>query len=600
MAIQVAFHELGVFPASTTQIPLDSGEPMPFDPVQAIENAKHTADLRLVVSAPKDQLASSEEEANLTTLQAELQQALQHEISLHTVALHRETEGLVISLREFGFFDSGSDVFKASALPALDRIASILAVRTCRLRIEGHTDNVPIHTAQMASNWELSTARSTELVRLSHPALQLPPAALICRRICRISPDCQQRHSPGTSPEPTSRYRDPQRTHCGQQHHRRRQTVKALCRSPLSSTLGASCRAPRFSEAKVAFSSADEVIVTRDQISAKIFSLRAHRVREGTFASEPRPGFQSILRDRDPKGFGMTTAAVQFASAVDGPPDPELVRIRDLVYQVAGIFHPDNKLRLLLDHIGRRMKELKTQTLREYFECLTIQPTRQTELIALLNEITIGETCFFRSQSQLDALRTIIIPKVLEAKAKSPLRRLRIWSAGCSTGEGPYTLSMVLLEEAAGRLKDWMIEILATDLNERSLAHAKNAIYGSYSTRNLSPYYRQKYFTEVGEQLQVQPVVRNSITFSRLNLSDDARMTFMKSLDVIFRCNVLIYFDLVSKRRVIQHFYNNLLHHGYLFLGHSESLYGVSDDFRLVDLPGATAYIKGERTQAGK
>jgi chemotaxis protein methyltransferase CheR len=296
----------------------------------------------------------------------------------------------------------------------------------------------------------------------------------------------------------------------------------------------------------------------------------------------------------------MTTAAVQFASALDGPPDPELVRIRDLVYQVAGIFHPDNKLRLLLDRCGRRMKELKTQTLHEYFECLTIKPMRQTELVALLNEITIGETCFFRSQPQLDAMRTIIIPKVLEAKAKFPLRRLRIWSAGCSTGEEPYTLSMLPLEEAARRLKDWTIEILATDLNERSLAHAKNAIYGSYSTRNLTPYYRQKYFMAVGEQLQVQPAVRNSITFSRLNLSDDARMTFMKSLDVVFCCNVLIYFDLVSKRRVIQHFYNNLLPHGYLFLGHSESLYGVNDDFRLVHLPGATAYIKGERTQAGK
>lgn len=296
----------------------------------------------------------------------------------------------------------------------------------------------------------------------------------------------------------------------------------------------------------------------------------------------------------------MTTAAVQTALPIEGPPDPELVRIRDLVYQVAGIFHPDNKLRLLLDRCGRRMKELKTSSLREYFECLTIKPMRQAELVALLNEITIGETCFFRSLPQLEALRKVVIPKVLEAKSKLPLRRLRIWSAGCSTGEEPYTLSMLLLEEAQSRLKDWNIEILATDLNERSLAHAKNAIYGTYSTRNLTPFYRQKYFIPAGEQLQVQPVVRNSITFSRLNLSDDGRMTFMKGLDVVFCCNVLIYFDLISKRRVIQHFYNNLLPHGYLFLGHSESLYGVSDDFRLVHLPGATAYIKGERTQAGK
>ena len=178
LAIQVAFQELGVFPASTTQIPLDSGEPMPLSPVQVIENAKHTTDLRLVIPSPNDPLAAASEEANLTSLQAELQHALQHEISLHTVALHRETEGLVISLREFGFFDSGSNVLKASALPALDRIASILAVRTCRLRIEGHTDNVPIHTAQMASNWELSTARSTELVRLLILRYGFPPQRL--------------------------------------------------------------------------------------------------------------------------------------------------------------------------------------------------------------------------------------------------------------------------------------------------------------------------------------------------------------------------------------------------------------------------------------
>jgi chemotaxis protein methyltransferase CheR len=293
--------------------------------------------------------------------------------------------------------------------------------------------------------------------------------------------------------------------------------------------------------------------------------------------------------------MGMSTAATHSAIAPAEPPDPDLVRLRDLVYQVAGIFHPDNKLRLLLDRCSRRMKELKVTTLRDYFDCLTVKPIRQTELIALLNEITIGETCFFRNQPQLDALRQVIVPKIIEAKAKMPLRRLRIWSAGCSTGEEPYTLSMLLREEP--RLKDWTLEIIATDLNERSLTHAKNAVYGTYSTRNLTAFYRQKYFLPVGEQLQVQPAARTNISFTRVNLSDDARMTFMKSLDVIFCCNVLIYFDLTSKRRVIQHFYNNLLPHGYLFLGHSESLYGVCDDFRLVHLPGTTAYVKAERAQ---
>jgi chemotaxis protein MotB len=178
LAIQVAFQELGVFPASTTQIPLDTSEPMPFSRVQAIENARHNTELGRISSPPEDSLSAASEQANLAMLQTELQQALQHEIAQHTVALHRETEGLVISLREFGFFDSGSAAMKASALPALDRIASILAVRTCRLRIEGHTDNVPIHTSHIASNWELSTARSTEVVRLLILRYRFPPERL--------------------------------------------------------------------------------------------------------------------------------------------------------------------------------------------------------------------------------------------------------------------------------------------------------------------------------------------------------------------------------------------------------------------------------------
>jgi chemotaxis protein methyltransferase CheR len=296
----------------------------------------------------------------------------------------------------------------------------------------------------------------------------------------------------------------------------------------------------------------------------------------------------------------MTSAAAYPPVVVEGPPDADLIRIRDLVYETAGIFHPDSKLRLLQDRCGRRMKELKTATFREYLEHLTVKPSRQAELIALLNEITIGETFFFRNQPQLDAFQQIVIPKIIEAKAKLPVHRLRIWSAGCSTGEEPYTLSMILLEESQRRLKDWNIEIAATDLNERSLAHAKAGVYGSYSTRHLTPHYRQKYFTPAADKLEVQQSLRNRVNFSRLNLSDDSHMPFMRSLDIVFCCNVLIYFDLASKRKVIQHFYNNLQPHGYLFLGHSESLYGVNDEFRLVHLPGTTAYVKSDRALAGK
>jgi chemotaxis protein MotB len=197
LAIQVAFQELGVFPASTTQVPLNMDEPMPFSTVQAIQNVNHTTDLGQVSSLPGDALAAASEESNLSALQAELQQSLQHEISLHTIALHRESEGLVISLREFGFFDSGAAALKPSALPALDRIASILSVRSCRLRIEGHTDNIPIHTAQMASNWELSTARSTELVRILILRYRFSPDRLAAAGYAEYHPIASNDTAPG-------------------------------------------------------------------------------------------------------------------------------------------------------------------------------------------------------------------------------------------------------------------------------------------------------------------------------------------------------------------------------------------------------------------
>jgi chemotaxis protein methyltransferase CheR len=186
---------------------------------------------------------------------------------------------------------------------------------------------------------------------------------------------------------------------------------------------------------------------------------------------------------------------------------------------------------------------------------------------------------------------------VIEAKAKLPMRHLRIWSAGCSTGEEPYTLNMLLMEESAGLLKNWTFEILATDLNERSLAHCKHGAYGEYSTRNLTPYYRQKYFETFDNQLRIGPKLKTGITFSRLNLLDDRSDAIHESMNVIFCCNVLIYFDVLSKRHVIQHFYNNLLPHGYFLLGHSESLFGITDDFRLIHLPSTTAYVKSQQRQ---
>jgi len=275
------------------------------------------------------------------------------------------------------------------------------------------------------------------------------------------------------------------------------------------------------------------------------------------------------------------------------PIDPVYRQIRDLVYKVSGIYKAEEKLYLLADGCGRRMKQIELRTPRDYWDNLTAHPDRDGEIRHLLNEVTIGETCMFRSQPQLDALRKVILPEIVAEKTKQITKRLRIWSAGCSTGEESYTLAINMLEESEKLLKGWTVEILATDLNDRSLETAKAGIYGDYALRNTSDLYKRKYFSLVDDKkLQVRPEVKKLVTFSRLNLQDDSKMLFMKGMDLIFCCNVLIYFDGASKTKVINHFFTNLSYGGYFFLGTSESLMKLNDQFHLIHFPGTIAYWK--------
>jgi chemotaxis protein methyltransferase CheR len=271
--------------------------------------------------------------------------------------------------------------------------------------------------------------------------------------------------------------------------------------------------------------------------------------------------------------------------------DPAYLKIRDLIYRISGIYHSEQKLYLLVSSCTRRMMACGATSPSDYLEYLTIRPNRDAELHLLLNEITIGETYMFRHPAQLDALRTVILPQIIQAKADIGLKRIRLWSAGCSTGEEPYTLAMFLLEEK--QLAGWSFDILATDLNSNSLAASRAGVYGEYALRNVTEAQRTKYFKDAGNnKLAVNDVLKSNIRFDRVNLSDDSKMVFLKGIDVIFCCNVLIYFDLASKRRVVQHFYANLLPGGYFFLGHAESLFQVDAAFRLVHFPGTTAYWK--------
>jgi chemotaxis protein methyltransferase CheR len=281
--------------------------------------------------------------------------------------------------------------------------------------------------------------------------------------------------------------------------------------------------------------------------------------------------------------------------------DPAYLKIRDLIYRISGIYHSEEKLYLLISRCERRMNAVRATSPAEYLEHLTTRGNRDAELRLLLNEITIGETYMFRHPAQLNALHNVIVPQILKTKGSFGIKRLRFWCAGCSTGEEPHTLAMSLLEEKDRLLAGWTWDVLATDLNDNSLEAARAGIYGEYALRNTSDVLRRKYFKDVGNnKLQANDLLKAQIRFDRLNLRDDNKMLFQKGIDVIFCCNVLIYFDLASKRRVVQHFHANLLPGGYLFLGHAESLFQVDDSFRLVHFTGTTAYCKPTADLAGK
>jgi chemotaxis protein MotB len=165
-AIQVAFQELGVFQTSNTKIPLQDDDAMPFEAVQIVENTRRSTDLKKIINPMKGILTTTSETQSLQEVRGEIQKALSPEIKKNEVSMSLGPEGLIVSLKEMGFFDSGAAEVRPEALDAISRLAAVLKGRPENLRIEGHTDNIPIHNSKFASNWELSTTRATDLIQL--------------------------------------------------------------------------------------------------------------------------------------------------------------------------------------------------------------------------------------------------------------------------------------------------------------------------------------------------------------------------------------------------------------------------------------------------
>ena len=190
LAIQVAFQQMGVFPASPSDIPASVDDSLPPSPVRLIESDGRITDMGQIVPIPPDDISRSkiEDQDNLDALRRELMQTLAGEIARNEIALRTGTDGLIISLREIAFFDSGSAHLRAGSMLTFTRIAKILNQHTYRIRIEGHTDDRPIHNPQFASNWELSTARATELVRLLITQYGYSPARLAAAGYAQYHP----------------------------------------------------------------------------------------------------------------------------------------------------------------------------------------------------------------------------------------------------------------------------------------------------------------------------------------------------------------------------------------------------------------------------
>jgi chemotaxis protein methyltransferase CheR len=267
--------------------------------------------------------------------------------------------------------------------------------------------------------------------------------------------------------------------------------------------------------------------------------------------------------------------------------------IRKFIYDNTGIYFQDNKKYLLESRLQRRINFLGLKSFEEYFAALKSGGSGFAEEKKYFYEaITINETFFFRNQPQLDALASQIFPDLISNRNVKNRNKIRIWSAASSSGEEAYSIAMVFQDLIKPKHPNTEIEIIGTDISSSIIDTANQGVYKDYSIRNTPPYYLKKYFKNKGGLFEVVPEIKRMASFKLLNLYDDFMMKTMLNFDIIFCANVLIYFDTASKIKVVNHLYNSLHRGGYLFIGYSETLQGISKAFSLVSFPKTVGYKK--------
>jgi len=269
-------------------------------------------------------------------------------------------------------------------------------------------------------------------------------------------------------------------------------------------------------------------------------------------------------------------------------PDDVFRLLRDAIYRRSGLWFSDSAKYLLQKRLSPRARDLNFDSFQKYYYFLQYDPRAEAEFDEIYDVVTTKETYFFREASQMTAFVEEIVHDILSRKG---IKKIRVWSAGCSTGEEPYSIAMLLQES---RLFDRVsFDIFASDISQQVLVRARKGQYREASFRVTDPNIRDKYFTREDDgSWRIHDDIRNRVSFGRLNLYDEPRVSLLGAVDVVFCRNVIIYFDDASKRTVIGGFFNRIVDGGYLLLGHSESLISLSTQFKLVHLRNDMVYQK--------
>lgn len=272
--------------------------------------------------------------------------------------------------------------------------------------------------------------------------------------------------------------------------------------------------------------------------------------------------------------------------------DDEFLQLRDFIYQQCGIYIAETRKYLVENRLANRLKELNLKNFGEYYYYLRFDANRRAELPKLFEVITTNETSFYRNPPQLQIFQDVVLKAELEKLRRAGTKRLRIWSAGCSTGEEPYTLAMILSEVLKSEISAWDIKITANDLSEAVLATARKGVYTEYALRTTPQAIISRYFRKEGSAYHVDPKLKSLISFGPTNLSDRMLLKRVERSHIVFCRNVIIYFDDEMKKQVIESFYDNLLPGGCLLIGHSESLHNISRAFTPEHHTGTIVYRK--------